>query len=364
MNINRSYVSKKNTHTGNNPQWIVIHNTDNFSAGANALAHAKAQSQGNLSGMSAHYYVDDGGTVYQAADHSEGCWHVGKNYGGNNLFGTVNNRNSIGIEMCVQAGYNYEKAFQATVELTRYLMSELGLGADRVVRHYDVCSKNCPSQIQARGDWKRFKAALSGGAVAPAQPTGDTYIVQSGDTLSKIAKMWDVSVSDLVAANAIADPDKINVGQSIHKPAGSGAGSDPAPQPSGNPIVRDGQIHLNNYVNAMLALDGLRGALTIKAGIMALQQAMNMDYGAGLKIDGIWGQRSDAALGNHYVCLGECQEMVRALQILLMIHGYDPHGVDGSFGTGTEAALRQYQTDHGLAVDGVAGHNTFKNLVA
>ena len=139
MNINRTYVSTQNTYSGNTSEYIVIHNTDNFSKGANALAHAKAQSQGNLSGMSAHYYTDDGSTVYQAAEHNRGCMHVGKNYGGK-MFGTVNNRNSIGIEMCVQSGYSYEVAFQATVALTQQLMQQLNIPADRVVSHYDVCA--------------------------------------------------------------------------------------------------------------------------------------------------------------------------------------------------------------------------------
>ena len=68
------------------------------------------------------------------------------------LFGTVNNRNSVGIEMCVQAGYNYEKAFQNTVRLCKQLMKQLGIPADRVVQHSDVCAKNCPSAIRAKGD--------------------------------------------------------------------------------------------------------------------------------------------------------------------------------------------------------------------
>lgn len=169
MNINRNYISAQNTYANNNPQYIVVHNTDNFSAGANALAHAKAQHNGNFSGMSAHYYVDDGDTAYQATEHKYGTWHVGKNYGGK-LFGTVSNRNSIGVEMCVQKNYNYEKALQNTVELVRQLMAQTGIPADRVLQHYDVCAKNCPSQIRAKGDWQRFKNLINGAASKPVQP--------------------------------------------------------------------------------------------------------------------------------------------------------------------------------------------------
>lgn len=55
----------------------------------------------------------------------------------------------------------------------------------------------------------------SGGSV---NVSGDTYIVQKGDTLSGIAAAMGVSVSDLAAYNGISNPDVINVGQVIRKP--------------------------------------------------------------------------------------------------------------------------------------------------
>ena len=81
---------------------------------------------------------------------------MGVDYGGR-LFGTVNNKNSIGVEMCVQAGYDFQKAFANTAAFVRQLMAETGIPADRVVQHYDVCAKNCPSQIRAKGMWEEFK---------------------------------------------------------------------------------------------------------------------------------------------------------------------------------------------------------------
>ena len=161
MGINRKYITTNNTNSSNDPQYIVIHNTDNFNRGADALAHAKALYQGDIQGMSWHYVTDDH-SVYQCVAHNRGAWHVGKNYGSHNLFGIVNNRNSIGIEMCVNAGYDYEQTFQNTVSLTKHLMKELNISVDRVLQHYDVCSKDCPSQIRKRGDWGRFKALIGG----------------------------------------------------------------------------------------------------------------------------------------------------------------------------------------------------------
>ena len=88
------------------------------------------------------------------------CWHIGRNYGSKNLFGRYGNRNSIAVEMCVQKGYDYETAFLHTVELVKNLMNETGIPSDAVYRHYDICSKNCPSQIQKRGDWERFQRLI------------------------------------------------------------------------------------------------------------------------------------------------------------------------------------------------------------
>ena len=91
---------------------------------------------------------------------------------------------------------------------------------------------------------------------------------------------------------------------------------------------------------------------------------MNLDYRAGLAVDGKWGRKSEAALGKHTVRRGEKQYMVTALQILLMLKGYYCNGVDGHFGSGCEKAVRQYQADHRIGVDGVAGYKTFKSLIS
>lgn len=180
MRIDRSYLGNQNTYAENNPKCIVVHNTDNFAAGADARAHARAQHDGNFQNISAHYYVDDGDTAYQAAPHSRGCWHVGINYGGKNLFQQYGNKNSIGVEMCVQAGYNYEKAFENTAALVREIMRETGIPLERVYRHYDICSKYCPSQIMNRGDWDRMKRMIGSGAGSTGtgtagSGTGKTY---------------------------------------------------------------------------------------------------------------------------------------------------------------------------------------------
>jgi len=198
MKVNKSYLSNNNTYTTNSPKYIIVHNTDNFKAGANALAHAKAQCNGNFSGMSAHYYTDDGDTVYQATPHNRGCWHVGKNFGGR-LFGTVNNQNTIGVEMCVQSGYNFTKAFNNTVEFVKQLMKELGIPADRVLQHYDVCAKNCPSKIRAKNKWAEFKSLLGQASSGGGTPSGGGTATPSTPSTPSTYKtgLYAVAVADL-----------------------------------------------------------------------------------------------------------------------------------------------------------------------
>lgn len=49
---------------------------------------------------------------------------------------------------------------------------------------------------------------------------------------------------------------------------------------------------------------------------------------------------------------------VTRLQLELQARGYDPQGIDGSFGPGCEAALKAYQADAGLEADGSCGPAT------
>lgn len=211
IKINTDFISNRNSYDNQTVKYIVIHNTDNYAAGANARAHARAQHDGNFSGYSAHVYVDDTG-AYQATPYDRGAWHIGVNYGGR-LFGIANNRNAIGIEMCVQAGYNYEKAFQNTVDVCRQLMKKYNVDTDHVIQHYDACAKNCPSAIRARGDWQRFKKLISTNQ-APSYG-------QNPAKLYRVRKNWKDSKSQ-IGAYAVLDNAKKNcpAGYSVYDEAG------------------------------------------------------------------------------------------------------------------------------------------------
>lgn len=175
ITINRDFISKENTYAGaNNPIYIVIHETDNYSNGAGAQRHAQAQRNGNLS-TSVHYYSGSDG-VYQAAEHSDGTFSIGKEYGGNHSVKDATNRNSINIEICVNADGDYNVARQNAIELVKYLIQTTGIPAERIIRHYDAKGKYCPRKMLDNPSlWEDFKAQISGAAVQ--EPTPVTEIL-------------------------------------------------------------------------------------------------------------------------------------------------------------------------------------------
>lgn len=59
------------------------------------------------------------------------------------------------------------------------------------------------------------------------------------------------------------------------------------------------------------------------------------------------------------ICKGMSGADVMALQALLIAHGYTVTTANGVFDGSTDSAVRKYQADHGLAVDGIAGNNTW-----
>ena len=194
-------------------------------------------------------------------------------------------------------------------------------------------------------------------------------------------------VTDVVIKNGIIqNPEILKVGDALmfkgsdpSRPLGIGhtemvyeingktaASATPAATSSAKDIIKAGQMHANNFTGAGLVIDGVRGTLTKKAGIMAVQTALNLDFKAGLVVDGDWGPKSDAALKKRSVRLGSTRYLVTAVEILLMLKGYNPNGVEcpGQFGSGCAADTGCFQTDHSLKADKIAGYDTIKSLIA
>ncbi len=77
-----------------------------------------------------------------------------------------------------------------------------------------------------------------------AAPNGEatTYTVQRGDMLSRIAQRFAVTVSQIVAANGIANPSLIFAGQVLIIPGG---GSDSGPDGGAPPSITNQEIRVN-----------------------------------------------------------------------------------------------------------------------
>ena len=69
--------------------------------------------------------------------------------------------------------------------------------------------------------------------------------------------------------------------------------------------------------------------------------------------------------GGYVVHKGDKGKGVREIQNYLLKLNYDlgPKGVDGFFGPATDAAVRKFQQDNNLVVDGIVGKKTYKMLV-
>jgi peptidoglycan hydrolase-like protein with peptidoglycan-binding domain len=99
-------------------------------------------------------------------------------------------------------------------------------------------------------------------------------------------------------------------------------------------------------------VDGLFGPKTDKA-VRYYQLDRN------LVGDGVVGPRTWARLDPPTVRQGSKGQAVTLLQQLLTDYGYHPGVIDGDFGPNTEKAVKDFQTDYGLTVDGIVGPQTW-----
>lgn len=99
--------------------------------------------------------------------------------------------------------------------------------------------------------------------------------------------------------------------------------------------------------------------------VMLWQEKMNEQWHCGLAVDGHFGPMCTKEGMKHILSLGvKAPIMVKWLQKRLLELGYSigKCGIDKSFGYDTLAAVKKFQKDHGLKVDGRVGSATYKAL--
>ena len=194
MNINKNTNFK--THNTSKRtgaiKYIVIHYVG---ATGDAKNNVDYYNNPSTTGASADFFVGHNGDVWQYNPDIKArySWAVGgkkqSSYGGS-LYGIAKNNNSVSIEMCVKTKggkaanspdwYFTEETINSTIELVKYLMSELNISADNVIRHYDVTGKYCPGVVGwnapsgSESAWENFKAKLKGSNVQ----TDDSFKVR------------------------------------------------------------------------------------------------------------------------------------------------------------------------------------------
>lgn len=146
MLLPKGYLEGRKNGKFMKAQGITIHETDNASEGADALAHGRALFNGNIKGRCWHYTVDERHAVQHLSDYEEG-WHAGDGSG-------KGNTTTIGVEICVNSNGDYDKSVTNAAKLTAMKLKQYSLPVSSVQPHKTWSGKNCPQRLLK--NWANF----------------------------------------------------------------------------------------------------------------------------------------------------------------------------------------------------------------
>ena len=132
-------------------RFLIIHETDNRSSGADALAHSNWLIGDTTDITSWHYTVDDH-SIYHNLPDNEIAWNAGDNRSRDG-----GNMNGIGIEMCVNVSGDFDQTVRNTAWLCAELLQAYGLTPDDVYLHRDFMGKICPHRLITENKVTWFK---------------------------------------------------------------------------------------------------------------------------------------------------------------------------------------------------------------
>ena len=150
---------------------VTIHNTSNWSNGANALAHANLLRNGWRDKFVSWHYVVDKDYAVRCIPENETAWCQGDGANGNG------NRKTISVEICDNADGNIKQATDNAVELVADILRRNGITNvnGHIFQHNHWTGKDCPYDIR-RGnpyDWNTFvnkvQEKLNGKPIPPDQ---------------------------------------------------------------------------------------------------------------------------------------------------------------------------------------------------
>ena len=244
--------------------------------------------------VSFHYAVDDI-EIVQGIPEDRNAWHASDGGSGKG------NREGIGIEICYSkgGGSKFTKAEKNAAEFVAYLLKQYGWGIDKVTKHQDYSGKYCPHRTLDKG-WDRFLKLVQ----EYLNPT-------TKKEMYRVRKSW-LNVASQKGAfsvfeNAVDCCKKAGAGYKVFDSKGvvkyeyvvPAPAPAPAPKPTPKPVVKDTSLR-----------SGSKG------------------------------------------------DKVKTLQTNLNMLGYNCGAADGNFGAKTLAAVKAFQKDQKLVVDGIVGAGT------
>ena len=114
---------------------------------------------------------------------------------------------------------------------------------------------------------------------------------------------------------------------------------------------------------SLLEIDGKNGSKTKAALTIALQVWLNDFEDVSLKVDGEFGTKTKTACKVVSTTINAFSRGAQIVQAILYCNKYNPQLFDEAFNKDCEAALKKYQTDHGLKDDGIAGKLFFESAL-
>lgn len=307
--ITQQYISDKwNQRPGGSriPRYVVAHDTGN--PGSTARQNFAYFNSRQLS-ASAHVFIDDR-EILIIIPLTEKAYHVRSNVSDANDW-------AIGVELCYGGEINFQEAYKRYVWFLAYLCEFY----------------NWDPMLQIKGHYQ-LDSARRKDPVSALVPNGKTWEVLLKDVNNELK---GVSVS----------PTPVIIRQMGDR---------------GEPIIKLQQdLKELGFYNDNI--DGIFGPKTKEA-------VFNFEKSVNLPADGIFGPKAAGALqaalekkrADNILRRGDVGKEVKLLQHDLVALGYDTGGINGVFGPATENAVRQFQQNQKITVDGVVGPVTRRAL--
>lgn len=178
---------------------ITIHNTSNWSKGANAKAHANLLRGSWKTRTTSWHYVVDKDYAIRCVPESEVAWCAGDGNGNGNM-------KTINIEICDNADGDIRKATDNTVELCADILKRHGVktATGHLFQHNNWTGKDCPYDIR-RGNpynWTTFvnkvQEKLNGGKTMPVSTSPDQILTKG----SKVKFKGVFKIDEVIKPNS------------------------------------------------------------------------------------------------------------------------------------------------------------------